>query len=79
MGIFDKAKEALKGATDKAEDLRESVGGVVEGGIKKGADAANSATGGRFEGQIDKVKGLADKIDGVEDAAEDPSEGEPTA
>ena len=71
MGIFDKAKEALSGVTDKAEDLRETVGGVVEEGIDKAADMANSATGGKFEDQIEKVKDLADKIDGqVDDAAD---------
>jgi len=67
MGIFDKAKDALSGVTDKAEDLRETVGGAIEDGIDKAADAANSATGGKFEDQLDKVKDLADKIDGQDD------------
>ncbi len=67
MGFIDKAKDALHGVTDKADDLRESVGGKIEEGIDKAADAANSATGGKFEDQLEKVKDLADKIDGHAD------------
>lgn len=89
MGIFDKLKEMFSGAkksvsdkvpegiADKAGDLRQTVGGAVEGVIDKTADLADSATGHKFSEQIDKVKGMADKIDGhPENAPDGMGEGE---
>jgi hypothetical protein len=59
-GVVDKVSDAAEGA-------RHSVGGVVEGAVDKVADAADSATKGKFTEQIDKVRDVADKIDGEVD------------
>jgi hypothetical protein len=67
MGIFDKAKDALGDVTEKAEGLRENVGHVVENVVDKAADAADQATKGKYSDKIDKVRELADKIDGESD------------
>jgi len=90
MGIMDKIKGLMGGATDmadkagvggaldKAGDIagsaRETVGGVVEGAVDKVADVADSATGGKFSDQIDGVREAADKLDGQDDTPAAPAE-----
>ncbi len=75
--MTDKAKDTLHGVTDKAGDVRKTVGGKLEEGIDKVADAVNSATGGRFEGPLEKVKELADKIDGSPEGEAETAEADP--
>jgi MT0933-like antitoxin protein len=50
-GLGDKAKDFLN--TDKGEKASDSV-------LDKAADAADSKSGGRFDGQIDKARDAAD-------------------
>jgi hypothetical protein len=59
MGIGDKLG-------DMAEEAVEKVGGAekAKGHVGKAADAANSATGGRFEKQVDRGEaGAKDAVD----------------
>lgn len=61
MGIGDKLG-------DMAEDAVEKAGGAekAKGHVRKAADAANSATGGKFEEHVDKgeagAKSAVDKL-----------------
>lgn len=84
MGFMDKIKGMFGGAGDKldkspvggmvdkvaekAGEARHTVGGAVEGAVDKVADAADSATKGKFTDKIDKVRDAADKLDGDADA-----------
>lgn len=54
MGIGDKLG-------DMADDAMEKAGGAekVKGHLSKGADAANKATGGKYEEHVDKAEGGA--------------------
>jgi hypothetical protein len=51
-GLADKARDAMN--SDKGEQLS-------DGAIDKAGDAADSATGGKFEDQIDAGQNAADK------------------
>jgi hypothetical protein len=86
MGLMDKIKGMLGGAGDKldktpvggvvdkvaekAGEARHTVGGAVEGAVDKMADAADSATKGKYTDKIDKVREAADKLDGDAPAAD---------
>lgn len=58
MGIMDnirgKAEEAIANNPDKFEQLSDQV-------IERAGDAADSATGGKYAGQIDSAQQEADK------------------
>ncbi|AND15212.1 antitoxin [Rathayibacter tritici] len=51
-GLADKAKNAAN--SDKGEELTDT-------GLDKAGDAADSATGGKFAGQIDKAQDAGDQ------------------
>jgi hypothetical protein len=53
----------LGGLGDKAKDFADSDKGekATDAGLDKAGDAANSATGGKFDDQIDKAGDAADK------------------
>ncbi|OLL75580.1 hypothetical protein Ae168Ps1_3981c [Pseudonocardia sp. Ae168_Ps1] len=62
MGFLDKAREAAENALEKAaphlEKAKEKAGPLVE----KAAERVDHATGGKYSGQIDGVKG---KVEGA--------------
>ncbi|MHC2187247.1 antitoxin [Rathayibacter agropyri] len=51
-GLADKAKNAAN--SDKGEELTDK-------GLDKAGDAADSATGGKFSGQVDKAQEAGDQ------------------
>jgi hypothetical protein len=69
-GMVDKVAE-------KAGEARHTVGGAVEGAVDKVADKADAATKGKYTDKIDKVRDVADKLDGEDDtpAADTPAAG----
>jgi hypothetical protein len=80
MGILDKLKSMMGGASkaaegtlggvaEKASGMAEKAGEVIGGAVDKAADAVDGATKGKFSDQIDKVREVADKIDGSDDEA----------
>lgn len=73
MSMFDNAK-------NKAEEAMEQHGDQVEqmsdSGLDRASEAAGSATGGRFDEQIQQGRGMADeRIGNNSDASGDASEG----
>ncbi|AZZ56612.1 Rv0909 family putative TA system antitoxin [Rathayibacter iranicus] len=56
-GLADKAKNAAN--SDKGEELTDK-------GLDKAADAADSATGGKFAGQVDKAQEAGDQHVGTD-------------
>lgn len=69
MGFLDRFKKQGGELKDKAADLAASQNDKIDAGIDKAADAANKATGGRFDDQIDAA---ADKAqEGVDKLAEE--------
>lgn len=50
MGLFSKAKKAVKDHGDKVAD-----------GVDKATDVVDDKTGGKFSDKLDKVDDLADK------------------
>ncbi len=63
---FDKAKDlaaqAKQKATEVAGGLAEKVAPLAEKGVDAAGDAANKATGGKYE---EKIKGVTDKVEGA--------------
>ncbi|MCB0995546.1 MAG: antitoxin [Acidimicrobiales bacterium] len=73
MGAFDKIK-------DKAKDLAESSGDKIAAGVDKATDFIDDKTKGKFHDKLEKVDGLAQKLDKTDDgvadeAGEDAAEG----
>ena len=64
MGAFDKIK-------DKAKDLAESSGDKIAAGVDKATDFIDDKTKGKFHDKLEKVDGLAQKLDKTDDGAAD--------
>lgn len=59
MGFFDKLLGRSNQLKDKAGHYASEHGDKISHGLDKAGQAANKATKGRFEGQIDKATGAA--------------------
>ncbi len=57
MSLFDSAKEKLQ---QLAQDHPDKVEQLSDQAIERGGDAADSATGGRYAGQVDQAQTKAD-------------------
>lgn len=72
MGFMDKAKDAMEGAKDKAQDLAREHGDKIEQGLDKASDFIQSKTPDSIDDKVqattDKAKGLVDKLEGDDDA-----------
>jgi hypothetical protein len=69
MGIFDKAKDALRGHEDK-----------VDAGIEKAGDMVDEKTGGKYAEQVDKGQDMArDRLSDTTTDQPEPPAGAPPA
>lgn len=59
MGFFDTLLGRSGQLRDKAGKYASEHGDSIQQGLDKAGQAANKATKGRFEGQIDKARGAA--------------------